>query len=66
MGERDPKWRCAYASGCGREVSDAFYQQMIRDAGHPPRCVCSVSLLSNRPWTPWVRASEGASDDREG
>ena len=47
------RWRCVHQ--CGREVSDNFYQNMIKKAKHPPLCVCRYSFNGgwNPPWSRW-------------
>jgi len=38
-------------------VSDNFYQHMIKEAKHPPLCVCRYSFNGgwNPPWSRWEK-----------
>lgn len=53
--DRLVRWRCA--ANCGREVCDEFYQRILREARHPPVCVCrySPSGWMNPPWSLWEK-----------
>ena len=48
-------WKCYH--GCGREISDEFYQEIVKAAGHPPVCECRYSMngFFNQPWSLWER-----------